>query len=317
MIPLRTSHLFLPLLPAPQQQIAGVCLGNEASWWEGVATIDDGVPNLLFSSFQSQAVFLELATVDSCTPAKKKMGNGPVIVDKWKRKNPLQSMTLMTLWVPVPASSFPGCLQLHMLESCWFKLLYINWFSWFPWPFHLNLSTPCSSSILKCSYLLPEKHYIHFSFHFFVDQCKENHFANRVKIRPSWKSLSGLLFLFWLRFVTLPRKTQIKKWFLLNLLGINEKIPLIPSNLKRSPVNFPDVPPMFPRSQAFLRTGTRAGCFDDATGHGKKTSFELPRRCFWASATCHLHVKFGSVDLYGCFRNGGTPKWVVYNGKPY
>ena len=29
----------------------------------------------------------------------------------------------------------------------------------------------------------------------------------------------------------------------------------------------------------------------------KKTSFELPRRCFWASATCRLHVKFGSVDL--------------------
>ena len=56
MVRLRTSRLFLPLLPAPQQQIAGVCLGNEASWWEGVATIDDRVPNLLFSSFQSQAL---------------------------------------------------------------------------------------------------------------------------------------------------------------------------------------------------------------------------------------------------------------------
>ena len=44
----------------------------------------------------------------------------------------------------------------------------------------------------------------------------------------------------------------------------------------------------------------------------KKTSFELPRRCFWASATCHLHVKFGSVDLYLIW---GFPKiWHPPNG---
>ena len=204
------------------------------------------------------------------------MGNGPVIVDKWKRKNPLQSMTLMTLWVPVPASSFPGCLQLHMLESCWFKLLYINWFSWFPWPFHLNLSTPCSSSILKCSYLLPEKHYIHFSFHFFVDQCKENHFANR-----GWR-FAHLEKAFQASFSCSgsgsspclgkhrSRNDSFKSFKCSIFLGSMEKIPWIPSNLKRSPVNFPISPPLFPRSQPFFKNWYKSWLLWWCKDHGKK-----------------------------------------------